>query len=97
MTYSAKVNNTATELDRLEVAREAYYVAIEIADKAKEKYEKAMKMANREGSPHSKLLQDNAKNMFHRYNNALDAKLEAKEVYLTIRSEVMGYVANIKF
>ena len=97
MTFSTKVNNTATELDRLEVAREAYYLSIEIADAAKAKYEKAMEMANREGSSHSKLLLDNAKNMFHRYNNALDAKLEAKEVYLAIRSEVMGYVSNIRF
>lgn len=97
MTYSTKVNNAATELDRLEVARSAYYLAMEIEQAAKVKYEKAMKMATREGSVHNKLLQDNAKTMFHRYNNATDAKLEAKEVYLAIRSEVMGYVSNIKF
>ena len=96
MTFFNKVNNAATELNRLELAREAYYVSIEIADAAKAKYEKAIQMANREGSSHNKLLQDNAKNMFHRYNNALDAKLEAKEVYLAIRSEVMGYVSNIR-
>lgn len=97
MTFSVKVNNAATELDRLEVARNAYYLAMELEQAAKVKYEKAMKMATREGSSHFKLLQDNASKMFHRYNNAIDVKLEAKEKYLAVRSEVMGYVSNIKF
>lgn len=95
--YSEKVKRTEEQLAFLEEKRNAYYLAIELEEQAKAKYEKAAAMANRELSVHSKLLIENATRLFHRWNNAIMVKDEAKEVYLAVRSEVMGYVSNIEF
>ena len=95
--FSDKVKRTEEQLTFLEESRNAYYLAIELEEQAKVKYEKAASMANRELSAHSKLLVENATRLFHRWNNSIMVKNEAKEVYLNIRSEVMGYVTNIKF